>query len=107
MPCDLPSTLRTQALSKTEIAAFQQQIRDPLVINEHVLGGIYLNQLSPTIAKLVGQFYYLLKAGGINNSAGLLDYEKLAITALKWHDKASYVNLIHNCGTSEQLPLHV
>ena len=107
MPCDLPPALRTQPLSKTEITAFQQQIRDPLVINEHVRGGLYLNQLSPTIAKLVGQFYDLLKAGGINNSAGLLDYEKLAITALKWHDKASYVNLIHNCGTSEQLPLHV
>ncbi len=103
MPCDL----NDQALPKTEIATFKQQIRDPLVINEHVRGGIYLNQLSPTIAKLVGQFYDLLKTGGINNSAGLLDYEKQAITALKWHDKTRYVDLMRNYATSEELPLHV
>ncbi len=103
MPCDL----NDQALPKTEIATFQQQIRDPLVINDHVLGGIYLNQLSPTIARLVGQFYDLLKTGGINNSARLPDYEKHALSALKWHDKASYVDLMRNYDTSAQLPLHV
>ena len=103
MPCDL----NDMALPKTEIAAFQQQIKDPLVINGHVLDGLYLNQLSPTIATLVGQFYDLLRANGINNSIRLLDYEKQAITALKWHDKASYVNLMLTYAASEQLPLHV
>lgn len=107
MPCDLTQELRDQALPKTEIAAFQEQIRDHQVINDHVRGGIYLNQLSPTIARLVGQFYYLLKESGINNSARLPDYEKHALSALKWHNKAEYINLIHNCNTSEQLPLHV
>ncbi len=107
MPCDLPLAPRDKALSKTEIAAFKEQIRDHQVINDHVRGGIYLNQLSPTIARLVGQFYDLLKTGGINNSARLPDYEKHALSALKWHDKASYVDLMRNYATSAQLPLHV
>jgi hypothetical protein len=107
MPCDPPSTLRTQALSKTEIATFKQQIGDPLVINDHVMSGLYLNQLSPTIARLVGQFYDLLKADGVDNSARLLDYDKHAMAALKWHDKASYVDLMRNYATSEEVPLHV
>ena len=107
MPCDLPSTLRTQALPKTEITAFRQQIREPLVINEHVRGGIYLNQLSPTIAKLVGQFYELLSACNINNSTNLSDYEKHALSCLKWHDKASYINLMQKTTDNAQLPLHV
>ena len=107
MPCDLTPALRAQALSKTEITAFQQQISDPLVINDHVLGGIYLNQLSPMIAKLVGQFYDLLSACDISNTARLLDYEKHARSALKWHDKASYVTLMQNSTAGDQLPLHV
>jgi hypothetical protein len=107
MPCSLTPALSEQAFSNTETTAFQEQIRDSLVINDHVLSGLYLNQLSPTIAKLVGQFYELLKASGINNSVRLLDYEKQAITALKWHDKVNYVNLVHNYPTIEQLPLHV
>ena len=107
MPCSLTPALSEQAFSNTETAAFRQQIRDPLVINNHVLCGLYLNQLSPTIAKLVRQFYDLLKTSGINSSVRLLDYERQAITALKWHEKAAYVNLMHNYVTSEQLPLHV
>jgi hypothetical protein len=107
MPCSLTPAPSEQAFPNTETAAFQQQIRGPLVINTHVQSGLYLNQLSPTIAKLVKQFYDLLKANGINNTARLLDYEAQAITALKWHDKANYVNLIHDYSTGEQLPLHV
>ncbi|MEE9543228.1 MAG: hypothetical protein V3V95_05550, partial [Thermodesulfobacteriota bacterium] len=107
MPCSLTPALNEHAFFNTESTAFQKQIRDSLVINKHVLSGLYLNQLSPTIAKLVKQFYDLLKASGINHNARLLDYETQAITALKWHDKANYVNLVHNYSTSEQLPLHV
>lgn len=107
MPCSPAQALRVQASSNTEAAVFQRQLRDPLVINGHVLGGLYLNQLSPTIAKLVGQFYDLLKASGINSSVRIPGYEKQAITALKWHDKVSYVNLMHNYAASGQLPLHV
>jgi hypothetical protein len=107
MPCSLTPALSEQAFSNTETTVFQEQIRDSLVINDHVLSGLYLNQLSPTIAKLVGRFYELLKASGINSSVRLLDYEKQALTALKWHDKANYVNLMRNLPTIEQLPLHV
>jgi hypothetical protein len=107
MPCSLTPAPGEQAFPNTETAAFREQIRDPLVINDHVLSGLYLNQLSPTIAKLVRQFYDLLTASGINNNARLLDYEAQAKIALKWHDKANYVNLVHNYSTSEQLPLHV
>lgn len=108
MPSSLTQAFSEQTQTNREIAAFQEQIRDPLVINDHVLGGLYLNQLSPTIAKLVRRFYDLLKASGINSSVRLSDYETQAITALEWHDKARYVNLIRNhVVTKKQLPEHV
>ena len=107
MPCSLTPALSEQTPTNREIAAFQEQIKEPLVINKHVLNGLYLNQLSPTIAKLVRRFYDLLKASGINSSVRLLDYETQAITALKWHDKARYVNLIRDHAAKDQLPEHV
>lgn len=103
MPCDLNG----KVVAKTEVAAFERQIKDPLVINGHVLGGIYLNQLSPTIAGLLRQFYDLLEAGGIGSRARLQEYEQQARAALRWHDKASYVDMLRNCGKAAQLPLHV
>jgi hypothetical protein len=107
MPCNLTPTLSEQAFSDTETAAFRKQIMDSLVINKHVLSGLYLNQLSPTIAKLVRQFYDLLKASGLNGNARISDYETQAKIALKWHEKANYVKLLQNCAVSERLPVHV
>lgn len=107
MPCSLTPAPGYPAFSNTEIAAFQEQTGDPLVINGHVLSGLYLNQLSPTISKLVKQFYGLLEASGIKSSVRLPDYEKQATAALKWHDKGAYVNLMRDCAACEQFPPHV
>lgn len=107
MPCSLTSPLNEQAFSDTETRAFRKQIMDSLVINNHVLSGIYLNQLSPTIAKLVRQFYDLLKVSGLDGNARISDYETQAKIALKWHEKVNYVKLLQGCAVRERLPLHV
>jgi len=103
MPCDLNG----QAPLDAEIAAFREQIKNQQVINDHVRGGIYLNQLSPTIARLVEQFYDLVKESGGRGRVRLSEYRSQARTVLKWHDKASYVDLLRNCANSALLPPHV
>jgi len=106
-PLYMPCNLTGQAPLKTGIAAFQEQIEDRQVSNEHVRGGIYLNQLSPTIARLVEQFYDLLKENGVSSRVRLSEYRCQARTVLKWHDKASYVELLRNHTDSGLLPAHV
>ena len=106
-PLFMPCNLTGQEPLKTEIAAFQEQIKDQQVSNDHVRGGIYLNQLSPTIARLVEQFYDLLKGNGVSSRVRLSEYHCQARTVLKWHDKASYVELLRNHTNSDLLPAHV
>ncbi|MCP4624044.1 MAG: hypothetical protein GY850_10990 [bacterium] len=103
MPCDL----NDQELPKTEAAVFRQRTPDQMVINDHVRGGIYLNQLSPTIAGLVEQFYSSLRENEDTDRVRLSEYRCQARTALKWHDKANYVELLRNYTNNALLPAHV
>lgn len=103
MPCDLSG----QAPADAEIAVFREQIKSQQVINDHVRGDIYLNQLSPTIATLVEQYYDLAKENGGRGRVLPREYHSQARAVLKWHDKASYVDLLHNCTNRDLLPPHV
>jgi len=83
------------------------QICDSEVINSHVRGGVYFNQLSPTISGLLSQFYDFLETHGIESQARLNDYQRMALCALEWHDKSRYVRLLKGLCDNTQLPPHI
>ena len=85
---------------------FLQQIRDPMVINAGVLGGIHLNQLTPTSHRLVTQFYDLLRDHGIDSYFRRNLYSRAAQLAIRWHEKTRYVELL-SAYSGPPLPPHV
>jgi len=103
MPCDIDapeSPLRSNQ-------KFLQQIRDPKIMNSHVRGGIYLNQVSPTISDLLEKFYCFLQGNGIESQVRLDEYHRMARCALRWHDKANYVELMSGVEEAASYPAHV
>ena len=86
---------------------FLQQIRNPHVINNHVRGGVYLNQLSPTISLLLSQFYSFLRDSGYDLQVRLDEYHRMAQGALKWHNKSNYVELLQKHKKTDTLPPHI
>ena len=106
-PVYMPCNLNGQPIPKAEIVGFRRRIKDQPANNGHVRGGIYLNQLSPTIAELVELFYVLLRECVSSDRVRLSKYRSQARTALKWHDKANYVDLLNNNTNNALLPDHV
>jgi len=86
---------------------FLKQVQDPAVINPHVIGGIYLNQLSPAIFGLLKQFYFFLHDNHQALGIRLDEYERMANCALKWHNKANYVNLMRHFTMDTAFPAHI
>jgi hypothetical protein len=86
---------------------FLKQLDNAQFINSHVRGGIYLNQLAPSIFTLISQLYAAIQEKGIECQARLDEYKRMATCTLKWHDKASYVKLLKKAGGTDMLPSHV
>lgn len=86
---------------------FIQQIRDNAIVNSQALGGIYFNQVSPTVTSLIEQFYGCLQGQGRKVTADLDACRFMGRQALKWHGKADYVRLVDECETVDSLPEHV
>jgi hypothetical protein len=82
------------------------QLNNSQFINAHVKGGIYLNQLSPSISSLISQVYGVVQKQGIECQIRLDEYDRMATSALKWHDKASYIELLKT-SDAVLLPSHV
>lgn len=77
------------------------------VVNEHVLGGAYLNQCSPTISKLLAEFYASLSVRGYQHAARLDEYRAIGDLALAFHDKSAYWELVAGHSSSDSIPDHV
>ena len=86
---------------------FLEQIHDPKIINSCVRDGIYLNQLSPTISDLLEKFYCFLQDNGISSQVHMDKYHRMAQCALRWHDKANYVELMRGFREDDSFPAHV
>ncbi|HEX3151473.1 MAG TPA: hypothetical protein VHR66_25570, partial [Gemmataceae bacterium] len=67
--------------------------------------GLVLNQISPTAAAFVTQLGDLLRGHGLNGTFATEDLNRAGELALKYHDKANYVDLVRS--SSLPLPLHV
>ena len=92
-------------LAPTE--AFIGQINEQGAINLHVRGGVYLNQISPSISRLIAQFYGYLENIDANWQIQLDQYHHMAADALKWHNKSQYVKLLQTQKAAGPLPWHV
>ncbi len=67
---------------------------------------LVLNQVSPTTARLVGRLDALLRGHGIATRFDVPLLERLGALALRFHDKARYVELVRR-HAGEDLPAHV
>jgi len=103
MPCEIDH----QDVRLRPTRSFIEQVRDPRIINSHALGGIYLNQISPTIYSLLRQFYGFLKHSGHRTGMRLTDYRYMAQHALEWHDKTKGIDLLSKYKGNSPLPIHV
>jgi hypothetical protein len=77
------------------------------LINRHVTGGIYLNQVSPSVARILESFYREMSAHPIEVTACPKEYRRMAEKAVYWHDKSNYVHLINSCSNPDDLPRHI
>jgi hypothetical protein len=100
--CDIDSA----EVSLRVCQRFLRQIHDPEIINARVLGGIYLNQISPIVHRLVTLFYDLLRDHGIDSQFHPEVDRQAAQLALHWHEKSRYVELLRDY-SGPALPPHV
>jgi len=77
------------------------------LINPHVTGGIYLNQVSPSVARVLESFYQEMSTHKFDVTARPGEYRRMAREALFWHDKSNYVNLMNPCSHVNDLPCHI
>lgn len=87
--------------------SFARQIRRADMVNRHLLNGIYFNQVSPTIADLLQQFYSVLFSNGYPSAVLDRRYGEMANQAVKWHDKANYLGLVKPNLAHYHLPEHL
>lgn len=86
---------------------FKEQLNTDTILSSHAAGGVYLNQISPTIAAILRQFYNCLDSSKDSLSVDLDEYERMAKDALFWHNKDNYINLVTPHLQKQDLPYHV
>ena len=106
-PLYMPADINALDIPLADTEAFVDQTGKQNIINSHVRGGIYLNQISPTISKLIAQFYGYLANGDSDFHVQIDQYHHMAQEALKWHNKSQYVQLLQTYDASCPIPSHV
>lgn len=95
VPCDI-DTMRVHAG-----ATFDRQIRDPAVLAPGATVEFCLNQISPSYAGLVARLDALLRERAVATDFDRDACGKAGELALRFHDKAHYVDLVRQAAGAE------
>jgi hypothetical protein len=84
---------------------FVEKLKTPNIAASLAQGSLLLNQVSPSYAELLTQIDSILRRHGCDLSLDLVKLQELGQLAMKFHNKTSYVDLVHTM--RESLPPHV